>query len=300
MLNGVISYLINNKIDFELDKDIKSLVSFKVGGFADIVIYPSRIEQIKGIIDTLNVNKSKYFVLGKGTNTYFSDNGYKGAIISTKLLKYAYVDGTNIIAQCGCNIHDCAALAYEHGLSGMEFTYGLPGGIGGCLYMNASAFNKDMSDIVEITRVLNKDTGEITEISSKDHKYSMKHSVFMDKKEYFILETVFKLSVGDKPTIKNQMDEYLEKRVNSQPLDLPSAGSVFKRPSVGFSSKYIDDAGLKGKRIGDAMVSHKHAGFIVNMENASSKDINSLIEYIKKEVYNKYNVRLEEEIIYVE
>ena len=166
--------------------------------------------------------------------------------------------------------------------------------------MNASAFNKDMSNIVEITRVLNIHTGKITELNSEEHKYGMKYSVFMDRKEYFILEAVFKLSDGEHLAIKNQMNEYLEKRINSQPLDYPSAGSVFKRPMIGYSSKYIDDAGLKGKRIGDAMVSHKHAGFIVNMCNASSNDINDLISYIKNDVYKKYGVMLEEEIIYIE
>jgi UDP-N-acetylmuramate dehydrogenase len=300
VLNNIVSYLKEKEIFYELEKDIKELVSFKVGGYADIVIYPSKIEQIKGIIDNLNSNQIKYFVLGNGTNTYFSDNGYKGAIISTKLLNKAFIDDNRLIAQCGCKIHDCAIMACESNLTGMEFTYGLPGCIGGCIYMNASAFNKDMSNIVEITRVLDIHTGEITELNSEEHKYGMKYSVFMDRKEYFILEAVFKLSGGEHLAIKNQMNEYLEKRINSQPLDLPSAGSVFKRPLVGFSSKYIDDAGLKGKRIGDAMVSHKHAGFIVNMGNASSKDINDLIHYIKEDVYKKYGVMLEEEIIYIE
>jgi UDP-N-acetylmuramate dehydrogenase len=166
--------------------------------------------------------------------------------------------------------------------------------------MNASAFNKDMSNVVELTRVLDLRSGIITELNIEEHKYSMKYSVFMDKQEYLILETVFKLSAGENPAIRDLMNEYLEKRINSQPLELPSAGSVFKRPLVGFSSKYIDDAGLKGKRIGDAMVSQKHAGFIVNMGNASSKDINDLIHYIKKDVYKKYGVMLEEEIIYIE
>ena len=296
----LITYLDKEKIVYELNKSTKELVSFKIGGIANIVIYPDKTEQLSSLISLLKDKSIKYCILGNGTNTYFSSNGYNGAVISTKLLNSISLENDKITASCGCTINNVALKACENNLTGMEFTYGMPGCIGGCIYMNASAFNCDMTDIVYKTKVLNTDTEEISDLTLNEHKYGMKHSVFMEKPEYIVLEATFKLSYGIQEEIRAKMDENLIKREASQPLDLPSAGSVFKRPLVGYSSKYIDDAGLKGERVGDAIVSTKHAGFILNTGNATSKDVKDLIEIIKDRVFGKFGVELEEEIIFTE
>ncbi len=300
-MNSLIKYLESKNISYELDKPTKDLVSFKIGGNADIVIYPSKTEQIKGIIDNIKQSNIKYTVLGCGTNCYFSDEGYNGAVISTVCInKICLEDNGMISAECGARIIDCAEFALKHSLSGLEFAYGIPGNVGGCIYMNASAFNRDMSCIVYKTNALDTISGEILELNANQHKYGMKHSVFMENKDLIILKSHFSLRKGTEANIKIEMHNNLKKRKETQPLDLPSAGSVFKRPAIGYASKYIDDAGLKGTLYGGAKISEKHAGFIVNINNASSNDIINLVSIIKERVKKKFGVSLEEEIIYFE
>ena len=300
MYNTLIAYLRCNSILFCENISASSLVSFKIGGNADIVVYPHEKCHITDIIKLLRNEKIRYTVLGNGTNTYFSDEGYRGVIISTKLFNKAFVSGEYLVAQCGASIMTCAELALMNGLAGLEFAYGIPGNVGGCVYMNASAFNRDMTDVVIKSTVYNSDTDEIYDISLKEHNYGMKHSVFMENRSLIVLETSFKLEYGVKDVIRINMESNMQKREKSQPLDLPSAGSVFKRPVNGFASKFIDEAGLKGTRIGDAFVSQLHAGFIVNIGCATASDVKKLIQLIKDKVYNLYGVLLEEEIIYIE
>jgi len=300
-MNRLLEYLRTNNIEYEVNADAKNLVSFKIGGIVDIVIYPNKISQIKGLIDILKQSDIRYYILGCGTNCYFSDNGYRGAVISTvRINKISYKDDGVICAECGALVKDCAELAYKQSLSGFEFAYGIPGNVGGCIYMNASAFNKEISFIVHKTEALDTISGEIIELSNEQHRYEAKKSVFMKNKNLIILKTYFKLHRGVKENIRAEMDKNLRRRIDTQPLDYPSAGSVFKRPSIGYASKYIDELGLKGVTVGGAQVSDKHAGFIVNLDNATSYDVMTLVSIIKYKVKEKYNVSLEEEIIYIE
>ncbi|MBQ8392680.1 MAG: UDP-N-acetylmuramate dehydrogenase [Clostridia bacterium] len=298
--NDLIAYLDCKKIYFELNKMTKELVSFNIGGPADIVIYPTKIEEIMDIVTFLVSDKIKYIFLGNGTNTIFSDNGYSGVVISTKKFNSISICDDSIICFCGADISDCCMSAYHNCLSGIEFAYGIPGSVGGFVYMNASAFNFSASDVVYKTTVLDISTFDIFDIILDEHQYSAKHSIFMDNKNYFIISTELKLRKSNKSNIYHKMQENLSKRKKSQPLDYPSAGSAFKRPKNGFASKLIDEAGLKGKRIGGATVSEKHAGFIVNSNNASFSDVIALVDLIKKDIKNKYGILLEEEIIFIE
>ena len=296
----LIKYLEEKNIPYELNKSTKELVSFNIGGNADIVVYPSKAEHIKDIACILKNKNIKFTFLGNGTNTYFSDMGYNGVIISTKHFNEMITDGEYLTCMCGVSMTMACVCTRKHSLSGLEFAYGIPGNVGGCVYMNGSAFNKDMSNVVYKSSVLDLSTGNIIELNLNDHKYGMKHSVFMENKNYFILSATFKLNRGDREAINAQMQSNLTKRKATQPLDLPSAGSVFKRPKNAFASKLIDDAGLKGRCVGGAEVSELHAGFIVNKGNASSSDVRELIEIIKKEIVNRFGILLEEEIIYIE
>lgn len=300
MYKSLISYLDSNSIAYFRNYPTKELVSFKIGGNADIAVYPTSYGQIIEIIKELKKEKIKYVILGNGTNTYFSDDGFKGVIISTRLLNKITVNGEYLTAQCGADIIACAENACENGLSGLEFAYGIPGNVGGCVYMNASAFDKDMSYAVMKSTVYDSRADIVTEIKNDGHNYGMKHSVFMENKDLIILETAFKLKYAPISDIRRQMEYNMKRRLNSQPLDLSSAGSVFKRPQGNFASKLIDEAGLKGATIGGAMVSNKHAGFIVNTGSATASELNELIKFIKGKVYGLYGILLEEEIIYIE
>jgi UDP-N-acetylmuramate dehydrogenase len=296
----IVDFLDMNGILYELNISAKTLVSFKIGGKVKIVIYPKNLKELTDTMGILKSSKSKYVFLGNGTNTFFSDEGYDGAVISTKKMNKISVNDTHITAQCGANLKDCCIVAFLNSLTGMEFAYGIPGNIGGCIYMNASAFGKDMSNIVLKTVVLNTETEELFTINKEEHLYGMKHSVFMDNKNYFIIETQLELRKGDKDKIYSAMEENMSKRNASQPLDIPSAGSVFKRPLNNYASKLIDDAGLKKTTVGDAEVSELHAGFIVNIGNAKSSDVLNLIQIIKNRIFDLYGILLEEEIIYIE
>ena len=300
MNKEIIEYLNDNSILYELNVSAKELVSFKIGGIVSIVVYPSDVDELLTIITLFNNYKCKFVFLGNGTNTYFSDDGYDGAVISTKKMNKISVDGRHLIAQCGANMKDCCFVAMLNSLTGMEFAYGIPGNVGGCIYMNASAFGKDMTNIVYKTVCLDISTGKKFTLNKEEHLYGMKHSVFMENKNYFILEAYFELQIGDKSQIYSLMEENMSKRKASQPLDKPSAGSVFKRPINAFASKLIDDAGLKGTSVGDAIVSDIHAGFIVNNGEAKASDVISLIRLIKSKIYDLYGILLEEEIIYIE
>lgn len=300
MYNNLISYLDGNSIAYLINISARELTSFKIGGNIDFVVYPRYSTQIIEIIKILKGDGIRYYVLGNGTNTYFSDNGFKGIIISTKRFNRISVDENYIIAKSGADIGRCALLACENSLTGFEFAYGIPGNVGGCVYMNASAFNGSISKITARSTVYDINSDKIIDISYDGHKFGIKHSVFMENKSLVILETAFMLQYGNKSDIRDKMEAYLEKRRNTQPLELPSAGSVFKRPKNAYASKLIDDLGLKGIKIGGAAVSERHAGFIVNTGYATARDVRDLVELIKSKVKNQYGILLEEEIIYIE
>ncbi len=290
-----------DKLSIKYEKHAKTatLVSFKVGGVAEIIVYPKSIEELCLILEQISKKKYKYFILCKGTNTYFTDNAYNGIIVSTQNLNNINIENEALIAECGASIFKCCEYAKEALLTGLEFAYGIPGGIGGALYMNASAYEKSISQIVLKSVVYDMISNKVLEIDVKEHKFNVKHSVFCNA-QFVLLKTYLKLTKGKLCTINDEMQKNLSTRLLKQPCNIPNAGSAFKRPPNAYASRLIDQAGLKGFAIGGACISKLHAGFIVNCGGATARDINALIDYIYDTVKAKFNIELEREIIFVE
>lgn len=292
----LINYLVDNSIKFLINEKTANLVSMQVGGPAKIIVFPKRVSELVEILNILDNNR--FVLIGNGTNCFFTDDYLNCPVISTKFINKVSVTENTIKAECGCSINNICKIALKNNLTGLEFAYGIPGSIGGAVYMNASAFGGMFSCIVISSLVYNKRNKCIYSITQNEHAFGHKSSVFQNE-ELYLLETTLQLTNGTFNEINHKMCEYLEKRISSQPFDMPSAGSVFIKPGEISASEIIDRLGLKGYAIGSAQISKKHAGFIVNTGNASAKDINRLISYIKSKVKTEYGISLKEEIIYI-
>ncbi len=279
------------------NEPMKKHTSFKIGGNADFFVSVKTIEELK---QALLYAKQKHIlttIIGNGTNILVSDSGIRGIVIKIDIQKFDLKEENEYIEISVGSGNKMMALATQlknQEISGFEQLSGIPGTIGGAIYMNAGAYGKEMKDIVISTRCMNM-KGEIFELSNEEQKFEYRSSVF-NTKEYIILEAKLKLKKGKKEDIELQMNEYLNQRKEKQPLEYPSAGSTFKRQEGIITAKLIDECGLKGYKIGGAMVSEKHAGFIVNTGDATAKDVLELIKYVKDEVYKKYGVKIEEEV----
>ena len=290
----LINYLEQLGTEYKINAETAHISTMKTGGVAKIIIFPSSLKEFISILKKIDI---KFAIIGNGSNSMFCDGIYDGAVIVTKKLNKITVSGNVIFAECGASILSCCKLALEKSLSGLEFAFGIPGSIGGAVYMNASAFGSEFDSVVYESTVYDRINDKVFTIDGSKHEFSKKMSVFQNK-EWYILQCKLKLRVDSWESIKSKMDSYMNYRIKSQPLDMPSLGSTFKRPENAYASELIDKAGLKGYKIGGASVSDKHAGFIVNCGNATSNDVLSLISYIKKEISNQFNIKLEEEIIY--
>lgn len=299
LFKDVVSLCDKNNTQYEKGAKTASLTSMGTGKCASLVVYPHTMQDFCQILDIITENNYKHFVLGNGTNCYFCDN-YEGIVIVTRHLNDIYANGRKLRALCGADLKSCAIFAMMHSLSGLEFAYGIPGTIGGGIYINASAYGHMLGDYVESSLVYKKSSGKIIEISKDEHFFDEKSTIFSKTNDYVILEARLCLNCGDFEQIKSKIADLDVKRRVSQPLDKKSAGSAFKKPKGHYASQLIDSAGLKGFSVGDAQISCKHAGFIINKNCASADEINSLISHVKNTVFEKYNVKLEEEIIYVE
>lgn len=284
--------------------------SFKVGGNADVYITADSIEKVKEIVKLAKEKNMPITVIGNGTNLLVSDDGIRGITLKYNANKISIIDDVDIVELDGnkCNADEKICIAdggatngiiamklLENELSGFEFAAGIPGTIAGAVYMNAGAFGGEMKDIVEYTKYIDMNTVELCTINNEQHNFEYRSSVFKNK-DAIIVEVGMKLHKSNKDDIQKKMNECREKRMSSQPLDKPSAGSTFKRGEDFITAKLIDEAGLKGYSIGGAEVSTKHAGFIVNKGNATAKDIMDLIEYVKETVFDKFNKRIEMEV----
>lgn len=295
-LDKIINLANDNNIAYKLNEPLSKYTSFKIGGNVDLLLNPKSTNDIKNIINICNNEKINYFILGKGSNILASDKGYRGAIICTKNLnEIKLINENTIIVGSGANLSKVSTFAYTNCLSGLEFVFGIPGTIGGAVYMNAGAYGGEMKDVVSETTFINE-KGEIETKKGEEHLFSYRKSVFSNR-NICILDTILKLKSENKGKIKINMDEFSNKRVKKQPLEFPSAGSVFKRPVGFYAGKLIEDCGLKGLCVGGAKVSEKHSGFIINAGNASCNDVLQLIDIIKQEVFKKYGVLLECEIV---
>lgn len=271
--------------------------TFKVGGNVTIA-YPKNIEKLIVLIKFLKENKINYKVLGNGSNIIFKDEVYDGIIINLKEFKDLSIDGTVIKVGSGFNLIQLAYKASNLGLTGLEFATGIPGTVGGAVYMNAGAYKSDMGYIVSEVRVLTPDL-KIKTLYNKDMNFHYRTSFIKENPDYICLEAKIVLKRGRVLNILNLIEDRKQKRLMTQPLEFPSAGSVFRNPENDFAGRLIEECGLKGKKIGGAMISEKHANFIINHGNATAKDIRDLIDLAKSEVKKKFNLDLylEQEII---
>ncbi len=302
-MNDFINFLKIANIDFEENVDGKRLCSFHVGGNIRAVVRPKTAEQLSSLYEYLFENEIKNVLLGRGSNVVVSDNGFDGAVVSLSELSKIDFDVTDdncIVAGAGASMLKLASFAQENGLSGLEFAHGIPGTVGGGVYMNAGAYGGEICQVLKNCLVFDQVDGYIFLLNASECEFSYRHSIFMDNKNLIVLFATFELKDGDPDEIKAKMDEYKAKRMASQPLEYPSAGSTFKRPEGYFAGKLIEDSGLKGFGIGGAEVSEKHAGFVINKGGATAEDIKSLVAHIQKTVEEKFDVSLECEIEFVE
>jgi len=274
---------------------MKEHTSMRVGGKAAVLVLPSCAEEIGEVVKALKEDDVPHAVMGNGTNLIVSDNGYSGVIIKlADNFSAISVAEDEIIAQAGASLAAVSNAAWKAGLTGLEFASGIPGTIGGAVAMNAGAYDGEMKDVVIQTTCLDENS-EIVHLNGEQHEFGYRKSA-VQKNRLLVLETAMKLHKGDPEKIKEKMQCLNARRRERQPLNLPSAGSIFKRPPDHFAGKLIEEAGLRGYRIGGAQVSDKHCGFIVNTGDATAADIIALIQLVKEKVFQNSGVMLEEEV----
>ena len=278
------------------DEPLKNHTTFKIGGNCIALIEPREISDIIEAVKICRENSIKFFIIGNGSNLLVPDEGYNGVIIKLKgEFSTIQVEGEYLIVNSGAKLSEVYTIAYENSLTGFEFASGIPGTIGGAIYMNAGAYGGEMKDIVESVQVLDLDNFELRELKNEELEFSYRKSI-IQRKNYIVTTIKLKLQKGNKEEINAVYEDLRERRNSKQPLNFGSAGSTFKRPEGHFASKLIEDAGLKGYHINDAWVSEKHSGFVVNKGNASYKEVMELIEYVQKVVFKKFGVKLETEV----
>ena len=277
------------------DEVMSAHTTFRVGGPADYFASPSDVDQVAGLIELCRKCEIPYFVLGNGSNLLVSDVGYRGMIINIMdNMNGITVDGDVITAQAGAKLVRVSRLARDNSLTGLEFASGIPGTIGGAVYMNAGAYGGEMKDVVTSVKVMDAD-GHIYDMSSDELDFSYRHSA-VEAEGLIVLEVTMKLAAGVQQDIDDRMKELSDSRRTKQPLEYPSAGSTFKRPEGYFAGKLIMDAGLRGYSVGGAQVSEKHCGFVVNRGGATAADVTGLIRDVQKKVMDQFGVMLEPEV----
>ena len=270
--------------------------SFRIGGAAEVMAFPKNREELSALLKTSALLDCKTAILGAGTNVLAPDEGISGLVICLKdcLDGMELLSETKIRVMAGVTMSRAAVFAANHGLSGMEFAHGIPGTVGGGVYMNAGAYGGEICGICERVEVMDR-TGNIRILTNEEMHFSYRHSLLEDTDD-IVISADFELVPGETEQIKEKMKELIGKRSASQPLDLPSAGSAFKRPVGGYAAALIDQAGLKGYQIGGAAISTKHAGFAVNLGNATAEDVKSLLQQVSDKVYENSGIRIEPEI----
>ena len=278
-----------------VDEPMSEHTTFKVGGPADLYAIPDDPEEIRDVLRECEESGVPHFVLGYGSDLLVSDEGYRGVIIALgDDLVGVTMEDDEMTCEAGVGLKEASEMACELGLSGLEFACGIPGSVGGACYMNAGAYDGCMADVLKCVRVLGADgTQDTLDVDELDLGY--RHSRIADE-GMIVLSATFDLHHGNPEKIRETMDELTRQREEKQPLDLPSAGSTFKRPEGFYVGKLVTDAGLRGYQFGGAAVSKKHAGFVVNIDHATASDVHAVIEHVQDEVERQFGVRLEPEI----
>ncbi|MCD6116003.1 UDP-N-acetylmuramate dehydrogenase [bacterium] len=277
-----------------LNEMLSSHTSFKIGGPADLYVFPKDMEDLTNLVTYCQQENYPVFVIGNGTNLLVSDDGFRGVVIDlSQTFRHIKVKGTELTVGAGVTLSGLLSFCTIRGFSGLEKLSGIPGQIGGCISLNAGAFGREIGDVVEAVRILDK-FNTLEKISGDEINFGYRHTGL--EKKSVIVEAVFNLTDGNPKEMEAVQRSYLQKRKKTQPLSLPSAGSVFKRPKGDFAGRLVEDAGCKGLRIGDAMVSKKHANFIVNVGKARAVDVVRLIDEVRERVLKRFGATLEPEI----
>lgn len=281
----------------EREVSLRTLSTFRIGGIAPLVIYPKTVGELIGCALFLHGQEIPYELIGNGSNLLFGDGRLGRVLVVTKELCGLVRDGTTLTAECGVSLSRLASFAAEENLSGLEFAKGIPGTLGGAVFMNAGAYGGEMSAVVENTLALDVSAGELFTV--EDHAFGYRKSIYMEHPEWICLAVNLSLVEGKCEEIEAKMKEFSQSRREKQPLEFPSAGSYFKRPEGNFAGKLIEEAGLKGVRIGGAAVSEKHAGFLINLGEATAEEMLLLEEKVRGEVASRFGVVLEREVRFV-
>ena len=287
--------LLQAGIPFRENEPLAAHCTFKIGGPAQLFVQPQTEQQLCSAVALCKEQAVRYYLLGNGSNILFADEGFAGVVIDISALDSDIaVEGNMLTAGAGVRLAALCRAALEHGLSGLEFAYGIPGTVGGAVYMNAGAYGGEMKDVLEAVSYLTAD-GRWVDSEASELDFSYRHSAF-EENDACILGAVFHLEKGDPDAIKARMNELMQKRIDKQPLDKPSAGSTFKRPAGAFAAALIDQCGLRGYRHGGAAVSDKHCGFVVNLGGATCADVLALCDEVRAIVKEKTGYDLEKEI----
>lgn len=282
------------KIKILKNESLSKYTFTKTGGPADLIAFPKDIKEVQSLLITAKEQQLPITVLGNASNLIIKDGGIRGLVIILTDMNKIISNGEYVIAQAGARYIDTTIVAQQNGLSGLEFAAGIPGSVGGAVYMNAGAYGGETAEVIDTVTVLTPEN-EIKIFNNDELEFGYRHSLIQEQND-IVLEASFKLVPGDKEKIQAKMDELNELRASKQPLELPSCGSVFKRPEGYFAGKLIHDAGLQGYQSGGAQVSTKHAGFIVNVDHATATDYLNVIKHVQETVYKQNQVHLETEV----
>lgn len=296
-LNTLIRFCEENSVGFKLNEPMSLHTSFKIGGAADIFISVRSAADLSAVLKMCGELNIPHLIIGKGSNLLVSDLGIEGAVICLADMNGITVEGEEITCGAGAALSDVCRAALDNSLTGLEFAYGIPGSIGGAVYMNAGAYGGEMSTVVLSAECITED-GSLVRVNAEDMCFGYRKSVFREN-GMTVLSTVLRLKKGDQKEVKEKMEDYISRRKSKQPLEYPSAGSFFKRPVGYFAGALIEKNGLKGASVGGAQVSEKHAGFIINRGGATCEDVKELSRRVSDTVFDNDGVRLEREVIFV-
>ena len=280
-----------NNFEYLHDESLKKYNTYKVDIKAKYIVFPENVSQLKIIIEYLKEKKIKYMILGNGSNVIFAIDYYDGVIIKLDKLNNLNINKNIVEVEAGYSLIKLSMETINNGLSGLEFACGIPGTVGASVAMNAGAYNEDMSTIVKEVIVLDEN-GNIKKLNNKELNYTYRNSVLKEHPKYIVLKAIIELAYKDKEEMLKLVQERRKRRIDTQPLEYPSAGSVFRNPQGNYAGHLIEECNLKGYNLNGAEVSQKHANFIINKDNAKGTDIEKLIKYIQKEVFKKFNINL--------
>lgn len=283
-----------NEEDITVDSPMSEHIYFRVGGPADILVTPVNEEQVVNTLKLCREYNVPYFILGNGSNILVKDGGISGVVIKFNKLNKITTEGNCVTAQSGALLKDVSKAALENNLRGFEFACGIPGSIGGAVFMNAGAYDGEMAHVIKSARVIDENCN-IKNLTKEELELGYRSSIVM-KKGYVVIEATVELESGEYASIKDKIDDLTNRRESKKPLEYPSAGSTFKRPEGYFAGKLIQDSGLKGFSIGGAAVSEKHSGFVINKGGATAKDVLDVIAHVQKTVKENFDVELHTEV----